>query len=112
MNTNLIPASIVQEIGISYADARKAVKSMNLIDGFLFDSSIEDEEDAKVVIGAILSTVFDREIKEVLVTAQKQFQAIETKYNGIRLDAHVTEEEDGKVSVTIYDVGNDGKGNK
>ena len=39
MNTNLIPASIVQEIGISYADARKAVKSMNLIDGFLFDSS-------------------------------------------------------------------------
>ncbi len=104
MNTNLIPASIVQEIGISYADARKAVKSMNLIDGFLFDSSIEDEEDAKVVIGAILSTVFDREIKEVRVTAQKQFQAIETKYHGIRLDAHVTEEEDGKVSVTIYDV--------
>ena len=53
MNTNLIPASIVQEIGISYADARKAVESMNLIDGFLFDSSIENEEDAKVVIGAM-----------------------------------------------------------
>ncbi|WP_022765337.1 Rpn family recombination-promoting nuclease/putative transposase [Butyrivibrio sp. XPD2006] len=104
MNNKVMPAKQMQEIGISYADARKAVESMNLIDGFLFDSSIENEEDAKVVIGAILRTVFDREIKEIRVTAQKQFQAFDTKYHGIRLDAHVTEEEDGKVSATIYDV--------
>ena len=104
MNNKLIPADQMQEIGISYADARKAIESMNLIDGFLFDSSIENEEDAKVVIGAILRTVFDREIKDIQVTAQKQSQAIDTKYYGIRLDAHVTEDEDGKVSATIYDV--------
>jgi predicted transposase/invertase (TIGR01784 family) len=104
MNNKLIPADQMQEIGISYADARKAIESMNLIDGFLFDSSIENEEDAKVVIGAILRTVFDREIKDIKVTAQKQFQAIATKYHGIRMDAHVTEDEDGKVSATIYDV--------
>ena len=104
MNNKLIPADQMQEIGISYADARKAIESMNLIDGFLFDSSIENEEDAKVVIGAILRTVFDREIKDIQVTAQKQFQAIDTKYHGIRLDAHVTEDEEGKVSATIYDV--------
>ena len=104
MNNKLIPADQMQEIGISYADARKAIESMNLIDGFLFDSSIENEEDAKVVIGAILRTVFDREIKDIQVTAQKQFQAIDIKYHGIRLDAHVTEDEDGKVSATIYDV--------
>ena len=79
MNNKLIPADQMQEIGISYADARKAIESMNLIDGFLFDSSIENEEDAKVVIGAILRTVFDREIKDIQVTAQKQFQAIDTK---------------------------------
>lgn len=104
MNNNVIPAKHMQEIGISYADARKAVESMNLIDGFLFDSSIENEEDAKVVIGAILRTVFNREIKDIRVTAQKQFQALDTKYHGIRLDAHVTEDEEGKVSATIYDV--------
>ena len=50
-----------QEEGISYADARKVVESMNLIDGFLFDSSIENEEDAQIVVGTILSTVFNRE---------------------------------------------------
>ena len=104
MKYNATPAVTMQEGGISFADARKAVESMNLIDGFLFDSSIEDEEDAKIVIGAILRTVFDREIKDVKVTSQKQFQAIDTKYHGIRLDAHVTEDENGKVSATIYDV--------
>ena len=104
MNNNVLPVKEVQVPGISYADAKKAVESMNLIDGFLFDSSIEDEEDAKVVIGAILRTVLDREIKEIQVTAQKQFQAIDTKYHGIRLDAHVTADEEGKVSATIYDV--------
>ncbi|SCY47180.1 hypothetical protein [Butyrivibrio sp. INlla14] len=93
-----------QEEGISYADARKVVESMNLIDGFLFDSSIENEEDAQIVVGTILSTVFNREFKYVHVTSQKQFQAIDTKYHGIRLDAYVTEDEEGNVSATVYDV--------
>ncbi len=104
MKNNATPAIQVQDTGITYADAKKAVESMNLIDGFLFDSSIEDEEDAKVVVSAILGTVFDREIKDIKVTAQKQFQAIDTKYHGIRLDAHVTEDENGTISATIYDV--------
>ena len=93
-----------QEKGITYADARKAVESMNLIDGFLFDSSIEDEADAKIVIGAILRTVLNREISEIQVTSQKQIQAIDTRYHGIRLDARVDEEADGKVRATIYDI--------
>ena len=89
---------------ISYADAKKTVESMNLIDGFLFDCSIEDEEDAKIVIGSILSTVFDRKIKELQITSQKNFQAIDTKYHGIRLDAHVKEDDGEQISVKIYDV--------
>ncbi len=92
------------ESGITFADAKKAVESMNLIDGFLFDSSIEDEEDAKIVIGAILRTVLNREIKDIKVTSQKQFQGIDTKYHGIRFDARVDEDSDGKVRVTIYDI--------
>ena len=104
MRDTQTPADNMQGTGITFADARKAVESMNLIDGFLFDSSIEDEEDAKVVIGAILRTVFDREISDIYVTSQKQFQAIDTRYHGIRFDAFVTEEDDGKVRVTVYDV--------
>lgn len=104
MNKKLVPAKQMQETGISFADARKAVESMNLIDGFLFDSSIENEEDAKIVIGAILSTALNRKIKDIHVTSQKQFQAIDTKYHGIRLDAYVREDEKGEVSATIYDV--------
>ena len=93
-----------ENTGVTYAEAKKAVEAMNLINGFLFDSSIEDEEDAKIVIGAILTTVFNRRINEIKVTSQKNFQAIDTKYHGIRLDAHVTEDVDGAVSATIYDV--------
>ena len=104
MNQQVTPAQKTQEIGITFADARRAVESMNLIDGFLFDSSIEDEEDAKIVMGAILSTVFNKKIKDIHVTSQKQIQALDTKYHGIRLDAHVTVDEDGELSATIYDV--------
>ena len=50
MNHHVTPAGARHESGITFADAKKAVESMNLIDGFLFDSTIEDEEDAKIVI--------------------------------------------------------------
>ncbi len=36
--------------------------------------------------------------------SQKQIQAIDTRYHGIRLDARVDEEADGKVRATIYDI--------
>ncbi len=93
-----------QQSSITYPVAKKAVESMNLINGFLFDSSIEDEEDAKIVIGAILTTVFNREINDLKVTSQKIIQPIDSKYHGIRLDAYVTEDKSGKISANIYDV--------
>ena len=104
MKDTQTPAYDMQEKGITFADAKKAVESMNLINGFLFDSSTEDEEDAKIVIGAILRATLNREINDIHVTSQKQFQAIDTKYHGIRFDAYVEEDADGNLKATIYDI--------
>ena len=97
-------AAFTQQTSITFPAAKKAVESMNLINGFLFDSSIEDKDDAKIVIGAILTTVFNREIKDLEVTSQKIIQPIDSMYHGIRLDAYVTEDNSGKISANIYDV--------
>ena len=97
-------AAFTQQTGITFPAAKKAVESMNLINGFLFDSSIENEEDAKIVIGAILTTVFNREINNLKITSQKIIQPIDNGYHGIRLDAYVTEDKSGNISANIYDV--------
>ena len=104
MQQNNQTAAFTQQTKITFPAAKKAVESMNLINGFLFDSSIEDEEDAKIVIGAILTTVFNREINDLKVTSQKIIQPIDSMYHGIRLDAYVTEDKSGKISANVYDV--------
>lgn len=77
---------------ITFDEARRSVQSMNLIDGFLFNSVTENEEDAKIVIGAILSRVLGEKIDDIKVETEKVFNGIDTKYHGIRLDAHIKHE--------------------
>lgn len=90
---------------ITYDKARKKIHDMNLIDGFLFDSAIEDEEDAKIVIGNILKSVFDRKFSEIRIESQKQLNGVDTKYHGLRFDVHITEDaNDGNLIATVYDV--------
>ena len=100
---NLLALNIL-ETEITIDDARKAVQEMNLIDGFLFDSSTEDEEDAKVIIGVILRAALNRNISNINITSQKNFQAIDTKYHGIRMDAYLTRDDRGDVVATVYDI--------
>jgi hypothetical protein len=88
-----------------YEQAKRAIQEMTLIDGFLFDSSIENEDDAKIVIGNMLKAFFDRDFKNIEITSQKQFQAIDTKYHGIRLDAFISEDpKDHSLSAKIIDI--------
>lgn len=90
---------------ITEDQAKREIQSLNLINGFLFDSVIEDEEDAKVVIGCILSTIYDRKVEVKNVTSQKVFQAIDTQYHSIRLDAFVKASPDtSTLTASIYDV--------
>ena len=84
--------------------ARKKINELNLINGFLFDSVLEDKENAIKVIQAILTTTFNRTIKVVDVTSQKSYNGIDTSLHGIRFDAHITPENDGSLIATIYDV--------
>ena len=88
---------------ITYEQAKKKVSEMNLIDGFLFDSALEDEEDAKLVMKTILETTFNREFADIKVTPQKNFQAVDTQFHGIRLDARIDEVSNEKATATIFD---------
>jgi predicted transposase/invertase (TIGR01784 family) len=98
-------SSVPETIHITEEQARKDIQSLNLINGFLFDSVLVDEEDAKIVIGYILSTTYNRKVEVESVTSQKVFQATDTKYHSIRLDAYVkTSEDKSSLNATIYDI--------
>ncbi len=108
MNTT---KTIIAPPRITFEEARKSISKMNLIDGFLFDSAIENKEDAEIVIGGILRSIFDRKFKSITVTSQKQLQAVDTEFHGIRFDAYVDEDEennedkeDKQLNATVYDV--------
>ena len=90
---------------ITFDEAKKSLASMNLIDGFLFDSAIEDKDDARVVMGNILKAIFNRKFIISDVTSQKSYQAIDSAYHGIRFDAYIEEDlESDNLIATVYDV--------
>ncbi len=90
---------------ITFDEARRSVQSMNLIDGFLFNNVTDNEENAKLVIGTILSRALGRKIYDVKVETEKVFNGIDTKYHGIRLDAHIKYDSGSNgVSATICDL--------
>ena len=89
---------------ITVEQARKSISEMKLINGFLFDSTLENEEEAKIVVGNILKAVFNKRLNISSVISQKPIQAIDTRYHGIRFDVKITEVTEGdKATVTIYD---------
>jgi hypothetical protein len=77
---------------------------MTLINGFLFDSACENEEEAKIIVGNVLKTIFNRKIKVIKVTSQKVLQGVDTKYHGIRMDAHIIESAEDDDEATVYDL--------
>ncbi len=90
---------------ITLAQAHKTISAMNLIDSFLFDNTLEIEEEAKIVAGNILKAVFFKKFVIRSVTNQKQMQPIDTEYHGIRLDVMITEAGDSSLPIaTVYDM--------
>lgn len=89
---------------ITVMEARKRISEMNLINGFLFDSIMEDETDAQVLVGTILKTVFDREISNISIDPQKVIKALDTDLHGICLDAFISEDASGELKATVYDI--------
>ncbi len=90
---------------ITFEEAKKTVESMNLIDGFMFDSAIENKEDGEIVLGNILKSVTGRKVKVVKFASQKQLNPVDTTYHGIRLDTFIEEDpEDQSISATVYNI--------
>lgn len=96
---------IFADAKITVEEAKKRISEMNLINGFLFDSTLENKEDAIIIARNILRAVYNRDFIINDVTSQKSFQAVDSIYHGIRMDAHITEDPDTKQWVaTIYDM--------
>ena len=90
---------------ITFEEARKKVSEMNLINSFLFDSTLENEEDAKIVAGSILKAILNREFKDIKVFSQKQFNAVDTYYHSIRLDVYIAQNTaDNTFNATIFNI--------
>jgi len=83
----------------------KPLQNLNLINSFLFDSSMENPENAKVIAKIIVKRATGRELQnDFTVETQKELKAIEPGKRGIRLDVLVSvPDANGKTS-ELYDI--------
>lgn len=72
---------------------RRPLSALNLIDDFLFQAVVSEEDGGKEVCQILLSTILNRPIGDVHVSAQKVLLGSDTDKHGIRLDACVETEQ-------------------
>ncbi len=95
----------MKETKITYEQARREIQSMNLINGFLFNSVTEKKDDACYIVKTIISRVLGKQISDIKVTTEKNYNGIDTKYHGIRFDAQITpSKENDQIYATVYDL--------
>ncbi|MCR5473563.1 MAG: Rpn family recombination-promoting nuclease/putative transposase [Lachnospiraceae bacterium] len=86
----------------------KPLEKMNVIDDFLFNEIMADEENGLEVCRMILICVLKRKIGKIHYTPQKNVPGISEDKHGIRLDAYVTEinESPGgeEEDINVYDI--------
>ena len=92
----------------------KPLEELNVIDDFLFNEIMADEEKGEEVCRMIIGTVLDREVKRITFTPQRTIPGISERKHGIRLDAFIKEfhDENGKdgTDISVYDVEPDNTG--
>ena len=89
---------------ITFEEARSRIQDMNMVNNFLFDRIMEDDERAKRVASIIISAVLGYEVVVDDVESQKVFGGIDKGKHGIRLDAYVGTATEGEVSAaTVFD---------
>ena len=90
----------------------RKLEDLNLIDNFLFQQMLSQEEDGEEFARILLSTILGRQIRKVKIIPQKNILGIDTDKHGIRLDAYIQEvpdEHDSKLAdvkliPSIYDL--------
>ncbi|WP_029319158.1 hypothetical protein [Butyrivibrio sp. AE3004] len=91
-----------QNRAITYEEARKKIEDMTLINNFLFNSVMEDEERAKAVSKIVISTVVGHEVNIKTTIGEKILTGIDIGMHGVRFDALIGAE-DGDSSEVAYD---------
>lgn len=98
---SVTPANVPK---ITFDEAKKRVSEMNLINGFMFDSVLEDKEKGIILVKGILDTVLDMDIPIEDVLPQKVLTGIDSIYHGIRFDLCIDNDKKEKCNATIYDI--------
>lgn len=94
---------------------RRPIEKLNLIDDFLFQQMLQDDEDAEEFCRILLGTILGRTVRNVRIVPQKAVLGADTDKHGIRLDAYIEEISgegqmpgvdtvDAKILPDIYDI--------
>lgn len=95
--------------------SHRPLEELDLMDDFLFQELLSQEEDGEEFCRILLSTILGKNIRQVRIIPQKNILGIDTSRHGIRMDAYIedTSDEnsipgietiDAKVTPDIYDI--------
>ena len=90
----------------------RKLEELNLIDNFLFQEMLSQEDTGEEFARILLSTILEKPIRKVKIIPQKGILGVDTDRHGIRLDAYIEdvsdelngEMSDAEVVSNIYDM--------
>lgn len=85
MNKNKVPAN---------KHTFRKLEELNLIDNFLFQQMLSQNEDGEEFARILLGTILGKNIRKVKITPQKNILGIDTNKHGIQLDAYIEDVSD------------------
>ena len=87
---------------------QKKLEELNLLDDFLFSAVLSDPNYGELFGRKLLKILFNKEVKNLKVVAQKYYGGMNTKYHGARLDVYLEDEDAAALEAafpsTIYDI--------
>ena len=93
-----------QNNSITLEEAKKSLYQMSLIDDFLLNSTLSDEEYGREAARIILTTLLRQKIDVVDITPQKIYNGLNKSKHGIRLDAYITASSEDTTRADLYDL--------
>ena len=81
----------------------RKLEDLNVIDNFLFQSLLSQEQDGEEFARILLSTILEKNIRNVKIVPQKNILGLDTTKHGIRLDAYIEDVSD-ELNSNVADV--------
>ncbi|MED9903954.1 MAG: Rpn family recombination-promoting nuclease/putative transposase [Lachnospiraceae bacterium] len=100
---------------VTFKPNHRPLEELNLIDDFLFQELLSQENDGEEFCRILLGTILNRPIRKVRIMPQKNVLGLDTGRHGIRMDAYIEDISnettlpgihmaDAKVISDIYDI--------